>query len=267
MQLFAVPLRLKGIRIKKTKNMKTVIFVLTLMAVTLQSCNVVNEKDKSDKEISTEIKVSDFTDISLEGNNNIYFIQGNQTSVKVSGTEDDINDMNIYTKGNTLHIAQKSDNIHSFLMFGKKHKSIDVYVTSPNLRGVSILGSGNFNSNSNIDTDKISLNIIGSGGINMKDIICDNSEINVSGSGTIEIEGLNTAKSNIGIPGSGSISIDNTNINNVTCGVTGSGTIELNNAKIEYAHSSIIGSGNIEIQGNVKEHNEEIVGSGSVNIK
>lgn len=247
--------------------MKTVIFVLTLMAVTLQSCNVVNEKDKSDKEISKEIKVSDFTDISLDGNHNVYFIQGNQTSVKVSGTEDAINDMNIYTKGNTLYITQKSDKIYSFRIFRKNHQSVDVYVTSPNLRVVNILGSGYFCSNSNIDTDKMALNLIGSGGIKMKDIICDNSEINVSGSGTIEIEGLNTAKSNIGIPGSGSISIDNTNINNVTCGVTGSGTIELNNAKIEYAHSSIIGSGNIEIQGNVKEHNEDIVGSGSVNIK
>lgn len=267
MQLFAAPLRLKGIRIKKTRNMKTVIFVLTLMAVTLQSCNVVNEKDKSDKEISKEIKVSDFTDISLDGSHNVYFIQGNQTSVKVSGTEDAINDMNIYTKGNTLYITQKSDKIYSFRIFRKNHQSVDVYVTSPNLRVVNILGSGYFCSNSNIDTDKMALNLIGSGGIKMKDIICDNSEINVSGSGTIEIEGLNTAKSNIGIPGSGSISIDNTNINNVTCGVTGSGTIELNNAKIEYAHSSIIGSGNIEIQGNVKEHNEDIVGSGSVNIK
>lgn len=247
--------------------MKTVIFVLTLMAVTLQSCNVVNEKDKSDKEISTEIKVSDFTDISLDGSHNVYFIQGNQTSVKVSGTEDAINDMNIYTKGNTLYITQKSDKIYSFRIFRKNHQSVDVYVTSPNLRVVNILGSGYFCSNSNIDTDKMALNLIGSGSIKMKDIICDNSEINVSGSGTIEIEGLNTAKSNIGIPGSGSISIDNTNINNITCGVTGSGTIELNNAKIEYAHSSIIGSGNIEIQGNVKEHNEEIVGSGSVNIK
>lgn len=247
--------------------MKTVIFVLTLMAVTLQSCNVVNEKDKSDKEISKEIKVSDFTDISLDGSHNVYFIQGNQTSVKVSGTEDAINDMNIYTKGNTLYITQKSDKIYSFRIFRKNHQSVDVYVTSPNLRVVNILGSGYFCSNSNIDTDKMALNLIGSGGIKMKDIICDNSEINVSGSGTIEIEGLNTAKSNIGIPGSGSISIDNTNINNVTCGVTGSGTIELNNAKIEYAHSSIIGSGNIEIQGNVKEHNEDIVGSGSVNIK
>lgn len=267
MQLFTAPLRLKGIRIKKTKNMKTVIFVLTLMAVTLQSCNVVNEKDKSDKEISKEIKVSDFTDISLDGSHNVYFIQGNQTSVKVSGTEDAINDMNIYTKSNTLYITQKSDKIYSFRIFRKNHQSVDVYVTSPNLRVVNILGSGYFCSNSNIDTDKMALNLIGSGGIKMKDIICDNSEINVSGSGTIEIEGLNTAKSNIGIPGSGSISIDNTNINNVTCGVTGSGTIELNNAKIEYAHSSIIGSGNIEIQGNVKEHNEDIVGSGSVNIK
>lgn len=267
MQPFDSTLRLKGIRIKKTKNMKTVIFVLTLMAVTLQSCNVVNEKDKSDKEISKEIKVSDFTDISLDGSHNVYFIQGNQTSVKVSGTEDAINDMNIYTKGNTLYITQKSDKIYSFRIFRKNHQSVDVYVTSPNLRVVNILGSGYFCSNSNIDTDKMALNLIGSGGIKMKDIICDNSEINVSGSGTIEIEGLNTAKSNIGIPGSGSISIDNTNINNVTCGVTGSGTIELNNAKIEYAHSSIIGSGNIEIQGNVKEHNEDIVGSGSVNIK
>lgn len=69
-------------------------------------------RKNSENYVERNINVNDFTDISIEGSNNVYFIQGNKTSVKVSGNEEDIKRMKIYSKDNTLHIKEESKAYH-----------------------------------------------------------------------------------------------------------------------------------------------------------
>lgn len=247
--------------------MKTKLLLLPLMAIMLQACKRGNTADESRDYISKNIKVDDFTDICIEGRHKVYFTQGNKTSVKVTGSEEDITNLNLYTKDNTLYIGEASKEFSFFSIQAFGQKETNVYVTSPNIRGLYIAGSGCFYANSNIDTDKITLKITGSGNIKTNNIICDKSSISVVGSGNIEIGNLTTAKSWINIPGSGSVSIRNARINDTESCITGSGLISIYNANINHANNKITGSGTIEIEGNVKEHHEHVSGSGTVNIK
>lgn len=237
------------------------------MAAALQACNTEKTVKDSYIHVDRNISVNDFTDISVEGRNDVYFIQGAKTSVKVSGDEEDIKRMNIYSKDNTLHIREKSKNLSLMSLLSNPRNGVKVYVTSPNIRGVYVVGSGNFCAKESIDTDRIKLKITGSGNIAIGNIICDQSSISVVGSGSIEIGGLTTALSDMNIPGSGSISISKSTIKNVTGNITGSGSIELSEANIGYAKSKITGSGSIDIHGKVKEHDEHVTGSGSVNVR
>lgn len=82
------------------------------MAIALQACKTENAVKNSENYVERNINVNDFTDISIEGSNNVYFIQGNKTSVKVSGNEEDIKRMKIYSKDNTLHIKEESKAYH-----------------------------------------------------------------------------------------------------------------------------------------------------------
>lgn len=243
------------------------LLLLPLMAIALQACKTENAVKNSENYVERNINVNEFTNISIEGSNNVYFIQGNKTSVKVSGNEEDIKRMKIYSKDNTLHIKEESKSISLMSLLRNPRKDVNVYVTSPNIRGVSVLGSGNFSAKDGIDTDRLKLKITGSGDISINSIICNESSIGVVGSGSIEINSLTTAQSDMGIPGSGSISISNATIKNVTGSITGSGSIELNNANIGYAKSKITGSGSIDIQGKVDKHDESVTGSGSVNVR
>ena len=52
------------------------------MAIALQACKTENAVKNSENYVERNINVNDFTDISIEGSNNVYFIQGNKTSVK-----------------------------------------------------------------------------------------------------------------------------------------------------------------------------------------
>ena len=120
MQLFLLLLRLYDIKNKikyeEYEYQTTFIAVDGHCATGMQDGEC---RKNSENYVERNINVNDFTDISIEGSNNVYFIQGNKTSVKVSGNEEDIKRMKIYSKDNTLHIKEESKSI-SLMITAKK---------------------------------------------------------------------------------------------------------------------------------------------------
>lgn len=217
---------------------------MSFIALLLASCSCAIERDnkQAGKKTTKTIVVNDFTEIQIAGGFNVYFTQANNTSVKIRGHEKALKNVNIVSDGKTLTIGTKKS--WKFLSF--YDSDIDVYVTSPNLRSVSIAGSGEFKSGTKIDTDRMYISVAGNGEVDIQDIICDNLKGEIAGSGEIDIKRITTQNAELSIAGSGDIDIENAVIDNVAC--------------------EIAGSGNIELKGNIRHHTQEIAGSGSVNI-
>lgn len=217
---------------------------MSFIALLLASCSCAIERDnkQAGKKTTKTIVVNDFTEIQIAGGFNVYFTQANNTSVKIRGHEKALKNVNIVSDGKTLTIGTKKS--WKFLSF--YDSDIDVYVTSPNLRSVSIAGSGEFKSSTKIDTDRMYISVAGNGEVDIQDIICDNLKGEIAGSGEIDIKRITTPNAELSIAGSGDIDIENAVIDNVAC--------------------EIAGSGNIELKGNIRHHTQEIAGSGSVNI-
>lgn len=217
---------------------------MSFIALLLASCSCAIERDnkQAGKKTTKTIVVNDFTEIQIAGGFNVYFTQANNTSVKIRGHEKALKNVNIVSNGKTLTIGTKKS--WKFLSF--YDSDIDVYVTSPNLRSVSIAGSGEFKSSTKIDTDRMYISVAGNGEVDIQDIICDNLKGEIAGSGEIDIKRITTPNAELSIAGSGDIDIENAVIDNVAC--------------------EIAGSGNIELKGNIRHHTQEIAGSGSVNI-
>ena len=217
--------------------------IITFIALlTLCSCGIERDNKRTGKETTMAVNVKDFTELEIAGSFNVYFTQGNTTSVKIRGHEKALKNVNIVSDGKTLTIGTKKS--WKFLSF--YDSDIDVYVTSPNLRSVSIAGSGEFKSGTKIDTDRMYISVAGNGEVDIQDIICDNLKGEIAGSGEIDIKRITTPNAELSIAGSGDIDIENAVIDNVAC--------------------EIAGSGNIELKGNIRHHTQEIAGSGSVNI-
>lgn len=217
---------------------------MSFIALLLASCSCAIERDnkQAGKKTTKTIVVNDFTEIQIAGGFNVYFTQANNTSVKIRGHEKALKNVNIVSDGKTLTIGTKKS--WKFLSF--YDSDIDVYVASPNLRSVSIAGSGEFKSSTKIDTDRMYISVAGNGEVDIQDIICDNLKGEIAGSGEIDIKRITTPNAELSIAGSGDIDIENAVIDNVAC--------------------EIAGSGNIELKGNIRHHTQEIAGSGSVNI-
>jgi cytoskeletal protein CcmA (bactofilin family) len=164
------------------------------------------------------------------------------------------------TINKTLDIDVKKGRSYSFTNF-----IADVYC--PGISGISISGSGNFEStdkitaetfeskisgygkiDGNIECDTLSVNISGSGKIN-HNVACNNFSAHISGSGEINITGTGK-EADVNISGSGNFNGTEFQNNRAAVRVSGSGNISM--WVLEYLKANISGSGNIKYRGNPK---------------
>lgn len=221
---------------------KSIFSIIALTIILLSACASETSTRLSGKSITKNVKTPAFERISIEGGMDVYYTQGNVTSVRVEATERDMKRLDIRVEDNQLVIGVKSKVNFSF---GSKGR-ICVYVTTPDIIGVSIAGSGSFYAEKLVDTDKMKISVAGSGDISMDNLICDELKSSIAGSGEVNLKQFTAGKASFSVAGSGDVSVSDANIG--------------------FVKSSIAGSGTIAINGVVKDHSESVAGSGEVSV-
>lgn len=245
------------------KITKCIIPLVSILLLT--SCAYEKVKEHGNQTTTRDITVKDFSKIKISGKANIHFTQSGTTEVELKCDAADMDKITIQNYGNTLVIKQK-DKKGFNLLDSSPDESVDVLITSPNLRGITINGSGNFYAKNDIDTDMMKMKITGSGNIHLDGIICNSTDMIITGSGNTNIKRLKCGAASTKITGSGDIDIENMQAGSGVFVITGSGELDINNAFINNAICKISGSGNIGISGNVKTLKKQVYGSGEINI-
>ena len=76
--------------------------IITFIALlTLCSCAIERDNKRTGKETTMAVNVKDFTELEIAGSFNVYFTQGNTTSVKVKGYEKYLKNVKITSDGKT----------------------------------------------------------------------------------------------------------------------------------------------------------------------
>jgi hypothetical protein len=204
-------------------------------------------------QISQNRQVAGFSSIASSGSFNVHVKIDGTESLKITGDEDVINDIETTVSNGKLKIGTK-DKI-SWKVFN--NKKVDIYITAKTLSGLSNSGSGNIKLDGNL-TGNAELKTSGSGNIiaaaNASDI-----QISVSGSGSIT-SSVNANQLGAAVSGSGALNLAGT-VKNADIKVSGSGHIRANDLKTDAVDASISGSGNIHILAN-KSINARVSGSG-----
>jgi hypothetical protein len=166
-----------------------------------------------------------------------------------------------YVKTTTKNNVLKIETNRNILGFYFTQFVVDIYC--PIITGVSISGSGRFETVDKIVAPAVGLSISGSGAI-YGDIECDTVSINISGSG--EMEGnIKSGRVSATISGSGNMK-ENINCDIFSVRISGSGKITINGNSRE---SDIYISGSGNMFGNefmTNNANIDISGSGNANI-
>ena len=140
---------------------------------------------------------------------------------------------------------------------------IKVYITSPDIIDVSLMGSGDFIAQNHIDTDNLKIELKGSGNIEIADVICDRIQTTLVGSGDVSIGHVVTGSSDIELVGSGDIDINHERANRIDIMLKGSGDIRSTFQACGDVVSELRGSGDITLGGDVRSMQFRKVGSGT----
>jgi len=227
-----------------------------------------------------EIKLDSFNRISFRAAGKLYLRQGSPQKVEIEGDRDYIEELDIRVEGNKLVIGK--DNNWSFWNWDSHDKDrVTVYITVPDINGVSVAGSGDVVGETKITSTGLDLSVSGSGNMQLEADVTGDLDADVSGSGHIDFKGK-CRDFDSHVSGSGRVKMDLTIAERAMFGISGSGKIEVTGSAKEIkatisgsgevrgarlvtdvADVRISGSGGVEISVN-KELDANISGSGSV---
>lgn len=203
-----------------------------------------------------------FERIRLQGSPDIKYTQGKTWSVRVKAPKSMIKNVKTHVEGNCLVVSLKDNNVFSWGTI--KGEEITVYVTSPDLIGVEVHGSGDFDCKTLLDTDNMEVSLRGSGDVNFSDIICDRIKTSLVGSGDIGIKNVTAQQSSVELVGSGDVSIKQNKVRQTQLELKGSGDIKVTCDHCDVVNCRLVGSGDITLSGTVRKLNRTTRGSGDI---
>ena len=209
--------------------------------------------------------VKSFERIRLQGSPDIKYTQGKTCSVRVKAPKNIIKKVETRVEGNCLVVSLKDNRVFSFSAI--KNDEITVYVTSPDLIGVEVQGSGDFECKTLLDTDNMEISLRGSGDVNFSDIICDRIKTSLVGSGDIDSKKVTAQQSSVELVGSGDVAVKQYNVKQTQLELKGSGDIKVVCDHCDVVNCRLVGSGDITLSGTVKKLNKTTRGSGDIHTK
>ena len=215
----------------------------------------------SANEVEETRNVTGFERIRLQGSPDIKYTQGKTWSVRVKAPKSLISKVVTRKEGNCLLVSLKNA---GFFSSDGRNGDVTVYVTSPDLIGVEVQGSGDFESKTHVDTDNLDISLRGSGDINFYDVICDRIKTSVVGSGDLDIKKVIAQQSVIELVGSGDVKIRQSKVKQTQIELKGSGDVKVHCDNCGAVTCRLVGSGDITLSGTVTKLDKTTRGSGDI---
>ncbi len=204
-------------------------------------------------------KVDSFNEISLRIGANVYLEQGNKQKLEIKAKPSTLEEIITEVKDGKLIIRFPNK---KYFWSTFQPGDITIYITTPDIIGLAVSGSGDIIAEDEIRSKEIDLAVSGSGNIKLSELLAERVKCTISGSGNIMVAGKSTAQDlGIAISGSGNFKGLDYSADDVSIKISGSG-----NAGIEAKNNLYIrlaGSGNVTYKGKPSV-DQAITGSGSV---
>ena len=229
--------------------------LLLMVAVGMTSCVMTCNRPIAGDEIVEWRKHRGFESIEISGSPNVVYTQTDTFGVRLEGPEKMVENMMTEVKDRTLFVYNKGrvDLKVGFINLNWGDRDdVTIYVSSPDLIGVRLNGSGDFVSKNQLDTDEMNIVLRGSG--------------ELVGSGDVSIDHLDAKTSTAVLVGSGDINITEANVIDTDLSVRGSGDIVVNFLEgCQSAVAKVNGSGDITLEGTLHHYDAHKSGSGDIN--
>lgn len=196
--------------------------------------------------------------VKVDASIDVHYTQG-KPSIKVTAPASLMSHVTTTTSGSTLTVGCKSDGWK-----GIDTRDIDVFVSTPSLREVTVNGSGDFEADDKVKAEAITLTVKGSGDAEFKHLTCDELTASVHGSGDIDVDKLKARSAAWAVNGSGDIEATMDGVQSFSVHINGSGDTKLHCNDCGNGQVSINGSGDVMLSGQVRSLSQSVNGSGDI---
>ncbi len=220
---------------------------IIILALLVSSAGSAQDRQKRD--------VDGFTALSFGAAGELFLKQGNNFSVELEGDKDLLEVIETEVKNGRLVIRKTNWRI-------MRNEKVTVYITMPEIDGLSVSGSGKLEANGPVNAGDIDISVSGSGKVLLNDLKVEGIECSISGSGDIRIKGFAKDPAEVSISGSGSFNGEEFRMEELEVHISGSGSCR---CWVEGdLEASVSGSGNIYYKGDAQRVDARISGSGKV---
>ena len=227
----------------------TTVFTLFIMLV---ATSMVKAEEQSRK-------VEPFNEISLRIAAKVHLEQGNKQNLEIVAKPSTLEEIITEVKDGKLIIRFPNKD---FFWKTFQPGEITIYITTPEINGLGVSGSGDIIAENDIKTKILDLGVSGSGNIRLSSLSAEQVKTAISGSGDIVLAGENPAQDlSVAISGSGNLKAMNYKADDVSVKIAGSGNVDIEAIKNLYVR--LAGSGNVTYKGNPLI-DQSIAGSGRV---
>lgn len=204
-------------------------------------------------------KVDPFSEISLRIGAKVHLEQGAKQNLEIVAKPSTLEQILTEVKDGKLIIRfPNKDYFWKTFQPGE----ITIYITTPEINGLGVSGSGDIIAEGTIKTKVLDLGVSGSGNIKLSELAAQQVKGTISGSGDIVLAGKDAAQDlGITISGSGSLKAMAYSADDVSVKISGSGNVDIEANKNLYVR--IAGSGNVTYKGRPLI-DQSIAGSGKV---
>lgn len=231
----------------KTNNLLLIALIAILLIVS--SCNCI---EGTGPVVSEKRNVTDFSEIELDLNADIFLVQDTMESLSFEAQENLVSFVKTDVSGDKLRIYFKESCYVS-------EETIRFYISLRELSGITVDGSGTIDGSGAFSSEDVDLDINGSGKI-MLNLVSNKIDIDIDGSGSVYLKG-SSQKMKCDINASGNVYASDHTAYKAFIDVSGSGDCEVYVHDLLDAH--ITGSGSVYYSGN-PEIQTHVKGSGSV---
>jgi hypothetical protein len=185
---------MSAVAIDQEKNMKRVLIFSALASVLAASAAYADQL----------VPVGHFHSVSIEGSGHITFIPGAQQRVVLKKGDTKNTEIKIKDNGDLVFKSCAGHGWLGWMNSCPMDYELDVEITTPELSGVDISGSGKIESRPGFALQpKFAIDISGSGNIDAMNIPAGSASVSISGSGKVRVNARNSLK--VDIAGSGSV--------------------------------------------------------------
>lgn len=232
--------------------MKTKVLFLTFIFISSFLVNSVRAEDE-DRDVPS------FSEISLRIPGTLHVEQGSKQSVEIVAKSSTLEEIVTEVKGRQLIIRFKNKN---YFQRNFNPGKIEIFITVPEIDGLSVSGSGDIVADDEIKTRILNLAVSGSGDIMLEELKAERVKASISGSGDIIIKDGGVADDfSVSISGSGNVKAEGFKAVDVAVQIAGSGNCTVNSTGSLKAR--VAGSGSIYYNGN-PNIDSSVAGSGRV---